>query len=220
MYKVDSWLMSRIARVGSLLLVCTVSWSMVQGQSATPAIKDKVQIPDAEVRDQHGRKLHLYSDLIKDRIVVVNFFFTSCTFVCAPQGRALAKLQERLGTKMGKEVFFVSISKDPQVDTVDRLRRWAKEFGVKSGWTLVTGEPGTMEKVLWELFGERAGPGLHHPLLFVGNDKTGEWKTAASLSAPDKVIEIIDLISTISKHSPHESPISGYNRPPCPTIST
>ena len=77
---------------------------------------------------------------------MVNFFFMTGTLVCPPQGRSLAKVQERLGERLGKEVFFVSISKDPKTDTVDKLKRWATAIGVGPGWTLVMGEEGVMER--------------------------------------------------------------------------
>ena len=192
----NTGIFAKIALRGSvlLLLVCPLSWSTALGQDEG----GRVQVPDVEVRDQHGRKLYLYSDLIKDRIVVVNFFFTTCTFVCPSQGRALAQLQERLGGRLGKEVFIVSISKDPRTDTVAKLKRWSKEFKVGPGWTLVTGEEAVMEKVLWQLVGERPGPSQHFPLLYVGNDRTGEWKSVGGLSAPERVIDIIEQIKRTS----------------------
>lgn len=197
-------LSQKIVQSGCALLLCTLFWSATAAQQQSAANSEvkpldskpsKVRIPDVEVVDQHGRKLHLYSDLIKDRIVVVNFFFTTCTLVCPPQGRSLAKVQERLGERLGKEVFFVSISKDPKTDTMDKLKRWAKEIGVGPGWTLVTGEEGVMEKVLWDLIGDRPGPSMHHPLIFIGNDRTGVWTTAGGLSNAERVVEVIDRIA-------------------------
>ncbi len=199
-HKSHAELISKIAaRCGLTLLLCTLFSSLAVGQQATAkSARDRVQIPDVEVRDQNGRKLNLYSDLIKDRVVVVNFFFTTCTYVCPPQGRALAKLQERLGDRLGKEIFFISISKDPETDTVEKLKRWARAFGVGPGWTLVTGEKGVIEKVLWDLIGDLPGQGQHYPIVFIGNDQTGQWKSASGLSAPEKTIELIDQIARVS----------------------
>ena len=156
---------------------------------------NEVSIPDVVVLDQNGQKLHLYSDLIKGRVVVVSFFFTSCTFVCPLQGQALANLRTALGEKLGKEVFFISISKDPKTDTPQRLSLWGKRFGVETGWTLVTGTETVMTQLLWNLIGEQPGPQLHSPVLLIGNDRTGIWEDAAGLSSPDKLIDIIDRVS-------------------------
>jgi protein SCO1/2 len=166
---------------------------------------DEVAIPDVEVLDQNQRKLRFYTDLFKGRVVVVSFFFTSCTVMCPLQGQALVKLQTALGDKMGKDVFFISVSKDPKTDTPQRLRLWARRYEVKTGWTLVTGRETVMKQLLWDLIGEEPGPQLHSPVVLIGNDRTGVWEDAAGLSSPDKLIEIIERVSAAKSH-PHLSP--------------
>lgn len=59
----------------------------------------------------------------------------SCSSMCAGS-------LSRPALRFGKDVFFVSVSKDPETDTPERLRRWGEQFGVGGGWTLVTGEKG------------------------------------------------------------------------------
>ena len=162
---------------------------------------DEVAIPDVEVLDQHGRKARFYTDLFKDRVVVVSFFFTSCTLMCPLQGQVLAKLQNALGDKMGKEVFFVSVSKDPKNDTPQRLSLWARKFEVKNGWTLVTGTETSMSGLLRQLIGDEPGPQLHNPVLLIGNDRTGVWEDAEGLSSPDKLIEVIERVSAARSQS-------------------
>lgn len=148
-----------------------------------------------KVSDQRGREVRFYSDLIKGRVVVISFFFTSCTLVCPIQGRALAKLQSRLAERLGKEVFFVSVSKDPQADTPARLERWGADFGVAPGWTLVTGAEGVMKKLVWDFTGEPLGPQLHTPFLLIGNDRTGVWVEAEGLAPAEEIVGLIDAVS-------------------------
>jgi hypothetical protein len=156
---------------------------------------EKVSIPDVEVLDQDGRKVRFYSDLFKGRVVVVSFFFTSCTYICPLQGRTLAKLRAALAERLGKEVFFVSVSKDPRTDTPERLKLWAEQFGVGPGWTLVTGTEDVMKQLLWDLIGEQPGPQLHDAVLLIGNDRTGVWEDAAGLSSTESLVEIINRVS-------------------------
>jgi protein SCO1/2 len=155
----------------------------------------RFEIPDVKVSDQRGREVRFYSDLIKGRVVVINFFFTTCTLVCPIQGRALAKLQAQLGPRVGKDVFLISVSKDPQTDTPARLKRWGADFGVAQGWTLVTGAEGVMEKLAWDFIGQPLGPQLHTPFLLIGNDRTGAWVEAEGLSPAEKLVNVIDRIS-------------------------
>lgn len=154
----------------------------------------RLAIPDVEVLDQNGRQVRLYSDLIKGKVVVVSFFFTSCTLVCPIQGRALVKVQTQLGPRLGKEIFFVSISRDPLVDTPERLRRWAANYGVGPGWTLVTGEQDVMTKLLRDFTGESPGDQMHSPVVLIGNDRTGVWTEVGGLRPPEEFVEVIDKI--------------------------
>jgi len=62
----------------------------------------KMNIPDIEVLDQNGRKLHFYTDLVKGQTVVINFIFTTCTTICPPLGATFARVQKELGDKVGR----------------------------------------------------------------------------------------------------------------------
>lgn len=155
----------------------------------------RFEIPDVKVSDQRGREVRFYSDLIRGRVVVISFFFTSCTLVCPMQGRVLAKLQTQLGPRLGKDVFLISVSKDPKTDTPARLKRWGADFGVGQGWTLVTGAEGVMKKLVWDFTGEPLGPQLHSPFVLIGNDRTGAWVEADGLSPAEELVNIIDGIA-------------------------
>src|SRR5215510_1800366 len=101
----------------------------------------KITIPDVVLRDQEGRKVRFYSDLIKDKVVVLSFFYTSCNYSCTMQGQTFSKLQSLLGDRLGKSVFLISVSTDPAKDTPQLLKAWGKRYDVQSGWTLATGKP-------------------------------------------------------------------------------
>lgn len=156
----------------------------------------RLDIPDVEVLDQDGRRVRFYTDLIKGRVVVMNFFFTSCTLVCPIQGRALSRLRGRLAERLGKEVFFISVSQDPATDTPERLKLWGADFAVGPGWTLVTGEEGVMTKLVRDFTGANLGGQYHSPILLIGNDRTGRWVAAEGLSAPEELVKTIDRISS------------------------
>src|SRR6185436_8426271 len=72
---------------------------------------------DVELINQDGQKMRFYSDLLKNRVVVINTFFTTCTGVCPPINRNLERVQEALGERLGKDAFLVSMSVDPETDT-------------------------------------------------------------------------------------------------------
>lgn len=157
--------------------------------------KASLEIPDIWLLDQHGKRVRLYSDLIKGKVVVVNFFYTSCTYICPMQGKSLSRLKTALAGRLGRDVFFVSISQDPEIDTTDRLKKWGETFGVSSGWTLVTGEKTVISKLLWEFTGSVIGQEMHESMVLIGNEKTGVWTTLDGLSLPEDLVKVIDRVS-------------------------
>jgi protein SCO1/2 len=142
-------------------------------------------LPDLVLLDQKGRRVHFYSDLIKNKIVLISFFYTTCSNTCLRQGRVFADLQNELGDRLGKDIFLISVSIDPKTDTPERLRSWSKQYGVRKGWTLVTGGRSEMEKLVGHLTGNPLGRvQIHVPFIYLGNDKKAHWTTTYGLAAP------------------------------------
>src|SRR5262245_56688554 len=82
----------------------------------------KSYFPNATVVTQDGKSLQFYEDLIKDKVFVISFLFTSCRDICPLAASRLAELQEKLGDSFGRDIFFYSISIDPETDTPERLK--------------------------------------------------------------------------------------------------
>lgn len=153
---------------------------------------DKLVIPNVDVVDQDGRKLHFYDDLVKDRVVAINFIFTTCTTICPPLGATFARVQKDLGERSGRDVQMISISVDPVTDTPERLKAWGAKFHAAQGWTFVTGPKPAIEELLRALGAATASPQDHTPTLLVGNDARGEWTRAYGLAPPSQIIQLIN----------------------------
>lgn len=191
----------------AVLLICCVLCLHANAQEARqPAGKaepppqgqgpdQKRSIPDAEVFNQDGKKIRFYSDLVKDKVVIVSFVFTSCALICPMQGASLSKLQATLGERLGSEVRLISVSLDPEGDTPERLKTWGLKFGARPGWTLVTGKKSEIDKVAVALTGAPVVKGKHSPAVFIGSDKTGRWIRAYGLAEPAKFAGLIDEVT-------------------------
>src|SRR6187200_2185736 len=79
---------------------------------------------DVELINQDGQKMRFYSDVLKDKVVVINTFFVTCTSVCPPLNRNMERVQEALGDRLGKDAFLVSITVDPTADTPPKLKEY------------------------------------------------------------------------------------------------
>ena len=152
----------------------------------------KLVIPDVEVLDQDGRKLRFYSDLVKDRVVAINFIFTTCTTICPPLSATFARVQKDLGERAGRDVQMISISVDPVTDTPERLKAWAGKFHASPGWTFVTGPKAVIDELLRALGAATASPQDHSPTILIGNDARGEWTRTYGLAPPRQILELIN----------------------------
>lgn len=160
-----------------------------------PAAAAASTIPDVKVITQDGKTVDFYSDLIKGKVVAVNFVFTSCTTVCPPLGAMFGKLQEQ-HARIGKDEHLVSISIDPEVDTPERLKAWSKKFGARPGWTLVTGKKDDITRILKAMNAYSPDYANHQPVTLVGNDATGTWKRSYGFTTAAKLAVMLDEVST------------------------
>jgi protein SCO1 len=155
-----------------------------------------VILPDVEVLTQGGEKVRFYSDLVKDKVVLLSFFFTNCTYVCVRQGDNLSKVRARLGERLGRDVFLISISMDPKADTPQKLKGWGHAFGAGPGWTLVSSDTLEMNRMLKAFTGNSPGPqDTHSSLVFIGNDRTGQWKTVDGMRDPASLTKLIEQLA-------------------------
>lgn len=146
-----------------------------------------MRIPDVPVVDQSGAAHKFYSDLVKDRVVAVNFVFTSCTTICPVMGATFARVQQLLGKRAG-DVTLISISIDPANDTPARLAAWGKKVGAKPGWTLVTGVPDDINALLKAMGAFTPDKNDHGPILLVGDDRTGSWQRINGFATPAAIV--------------------------------
>ncbi|HEX3091351.1 MAG TPA: SCO family protein, partial [Candidatus Angelobacter sp.] len=111
--------------------------------------------PNVELTDQDGHKLHFYDDLLKGKIVVIELFFTHCLDICPLETARLVQVQKMLGDRVGKDIFFYSLSIDPKRDSPAMLKAYAKRYHAGPGWLFLTGKPEDIELVskklgLWQ----------------------------------------------------------------------
>ena len=154
-----------------------------------PVAGQKMNIPDVELLDQNGRKIHFYSDLVKGQTVVINFIFTTCTTICPPLGATFARLQKELGNK---DVRFISISVDPATDTPERLKAWGEKFHAADGWTFVTGNKPQVDELLRALGASSARREDHSPTILIGNDAKGNWTRTYGLAKTSEIVQLIE----------------------------
>ncbi len=149
---------------------------------------------DIELVNQKGEAVRLYSDLLHDRVVVINTFFTECEGACPMMAANYAAIQETVGERLGKDVLLISISVDPKIDTPAKLTAYAQRFRARPGWVLLTGTNENVDRALGKLGASVAERADHSNLFFIGNLRTGLWKKAFGLAKPDELVKVVQSV--------------------------
>ncbi len=148
------------------------------------------RIPDVPVLDQFGKHLNFYTDLVRGKVVAINFIFTTCTTICPPLTATFRRVQQELSSQ-SVPAKLISVSVDPVVDTPERLRDFAAKFKAEPDWTFVTGEKSDIDTLLRALGVAVADKNDHTPMILVGNDLSGSWTRTYGLSSPATLVKVI-----------------------------
>lgn len=150
---------------------------------------------DAALLTQEGKSVRFFSDVLAGRVVIINGFYTSGTGLSPRQSQVLAALQAMLGESLGREVHIVSISVDPENDTVEKIAEYARKTDARPGWVFLTGEPDTVHRTSRKigLYSER--PEDHSGVYLLGNVRTGLWvKVPLHAQSKDLYIQVQRLL--------------------------
>lgn len=156
---------------------------------------------NAVVQNHQNRKALFYNDLLKDKIVLINFMSIETESIFHSTER-LVKVQNLLGDRLGKDYFLYSITVDPEVDTPTRLKEFAERFSVQKGWSLITGTPTIIDGIKRRFFYQpttHEHHGFDHThtdhkdcsmgLMRYGNVKTGTWGSVPNGADPNWIIK-------------------------------
>lgn len=149
---------------------------------------------------QDNQPVRFYDDLLKGKVVVINFMFTTCAGVCSPMTANLVKVQNYLGARVGKEVNMLSISVDPVTDTPDALKAFAAKHKAGPGWYFLSGKKENVDWVLYKLGGYTADRAQHSSVLIIGNEATGEWIKTHAMAKPSEIADaVVKLVERSGK---------------------
>ncbi|MBI2276147.1 MAG: SCO family protein [Dechloromonas sp.] len=139
-------------------------------------------LPNVPLVAHTGQTVRFYDDLIRDRTVLFNFFLVTCTDGECPSATAnLRAAQDLLGERMGRDVFFYSISLNPREETPAVLREYAALFDIRPGWLFLTGKPADIELLRRSQGFVDSDPErdkdatLHTAMARYGNDRLERW---------------------------------------------
>jgi len=145
--------------------------------------------PNIPLITHEGKPVRFFDDLIKGKVVAINFIYTSCPDVCPLETAMLREVQEILGDRVGRDVFMYSITIDPERDTPGVLKKYAEKFDVGPGWLFLTGKKDdiTLLRKKLGLYSEGSGSDkleAHSVNGIMGNQSTGRWMRMSPFENP------------------------------------
>lgn len=177
-----------IAAIGATGLALDAKAVMGPGL-AEGATKLTHTFPNTVVVTHTGQKLRFYDDLVKDKVVMINFM-TIDNEVNYPITERLAKVADLLGDKLGRDVFMVSVTRNPATDSIDRLKNFASQYGLRNGWSFIRADItslGVLEERVYHHQSHTAGQSSNNvvnsstsrkvDIIFYGNGRTDLWGT-------------------------------------------
>lgn len=180
----------------SALILAGADFATAQSASAQAySRKGAEYFTNVELTTQDGTKVRFYDDLLKGKIVVIDLFYTQCLDSCPLETARLAQVQRMLGDRVGKDIFFYSISIDPERDTPGELKAYAKKYRAGPGWLFLTGDRKDVDSISKKLglFSEPdpADRDGHTPSVLLGNEPTGQWIRNSALDNPRRLAVVI-----------------------------
>ena len=165
--------------------------------SAGRAGSGAAYFPNFIVQTHDGRNLRFYDDVLRGKIVVLNMMYAVCTGICPGNTANLRLVQQALGSRLGKDIFMVSMTLQPQFDTPGALQEYARRYDISPGWMFITGQPKEMDVIRRKLGFFNDDPRIdgdlanHTGMVRVGNERLDRWFMLPALSRPQQMARAI-----------------------------
>ena len=145
-------------------------------------------LPNLVFQNQNGKDVRFYDDLVKDKSVVINFFYTSCSDSCPVAMHNLVHAKEDLEKRGHQDVTFISVTLDPDIDTPAVLKEFSKSHDTGSDWQLLTGSKADITQLrlglgVYDLNPELdKDPATHSGVAVLGNEPRGKWRSVPAVT--------------------------------------
>lgn len=158
---------------------------------------DAAYFTNALLQTHEGRTVRFYDELLRDRLVVINMMYTTCSGICPANTAAMKALQGALGPRVGRDIFMYSLTLRPDFDTPAALRDYARLHGAGPGWTFLTGKPAEVDAIRRKLGFYDSDPvadadlSRHTGMIRIGNLRARRWSMAPALASTRHLVSAI-----------------------------
>lgn len=183
--------------------------------------------PNVPLINQDGETLRFYDDVLKGKVVTINFMYANCGDSCPLETAKLLEVQKMLGEHAGKNVHMYSITVDPEHDTPEVLADYMEKFNIGPGWQFLTGKKEDIDLIRKKMgmFADEDGDGVddladHMITFLIGNEVTGRWVKKTPFDVPEALVflllgrmQTVSLLSTLNSRAYASVPKKGASKP-------
>jgi protein SCO1/2 len=187
-----------------------VAWEFVGRPLLRPKGPRAGYFPNVLLTTHEGKTVRFYDDLMHgDKIVVVNFMYTQCKGGCIGATDNLVKVQQAVGGRAGRDIFFYSITLDPESDTPAALKEYAELHETKPGWLFLTGKKADLELIRQRLGFVDVDPAVdarkveHAGVILFGNEALNRWGACPALGQPNEIIRSLSSMERPDRRRLH-----------------
>ncbi len=172
----------------------------VAASDATPADTDdasRAYFTDLKLVTQDGEDVRFFSDVLKDKIVLINFIFTHCQDACPMMTQKLKSSRALLDEPLRNRVHFVSISIDPERDTPAAMKEFASRYDLADdgNWVFLTGTPENITTIVKKLGQYTPEVEDHSTLVLAGNVNDHYWMKIPPMVPPGAIAERLRMLA-------------------------
>ena len=148
-----------------------------------------------ELINQDGETVRFFDDVLKDKVVVINFIFTNCEGACPLITHKLTLVRDGLEGNIGNPIQFVSLSLDPERDTPAAMKEFAKKHHADhEGWVFLTGKSENLDNIIKRLGQFTDDIEAHSTLMLAGNVGSAHWMKIQPREGPPQIVEKLKLL--------------------------
>lgn len=155
--------------------------------------------PNPPLETHTGRRIRFYDDAVKgNKAVLFNMMYAGCGNICPPSTANLLQVQQVLGQRMGQDVFFYSLTLQPDIDRPPDLQAYAARYRIGPGWSFLTGKRQDIDDIRRKLGFFDPDPQVdadlaqHTGMVRIGNAALDRWAMMPSLLPPTRLARAIE----------------------------
>jgi protein SCO1/2 len=170
--------------------------AMASAQDGYVRTTASYRIPDVKLLDPNRAKVSLRRQL-DEKPVILNFIFTSCGAICPVMSTTFSQVQKALGPERNA-VRMVSISIDPDFDTPEALKIYAKRYGAGPQWQMLTGSVDdslAVQRAFNVYRGDKMG---HTPATFLRARAGQPWVRLDGFASADDILREYRKLTAIN----------------------